>query len=257
MKKVLIFVIVLLAGFELSAQTIVRIGEAEFALRSPIKISKDTTKKSYNNSYGHYNRGHYPKRVVKNFTEFYAGLGFAMNTKEESYMPLYFGNSYNFEFGWRYMYKPSKSYAIGTFFQYSYYNYRLKDAAVNDAIVSGVPGDVQKEYFRTDNLGTGIINRIYLFPVGYGKPVHIDFGGYVDYSFSKRYKVKTVINGDKDKIKYRDGSKFNPIQAGLHGAVGVGGVNVYVRYRLTNLFNQDFNIAELPRWTLGVQIDLD
>ncbi|NCB18491.1 MAG: hypothetical protein EOM61_02590 [Bacteroidia bacterium] len=85
----------------------------------------------------------------------------------------------------------------------------------------------------------------------------LDIGGYVDFAFSKRYNVKTIENGDKEKYKYRDGSMFNPIQAGIYGAVTVDEYSVFVRYRATNLFNPDKIAMELPEWTIGLRFILD
>jgi hypothetical protein len=82
-------------------------------------------------------------------------------------------------------------------------------------------------------------------------------GGYIDYSYNKRYNVKTIENGKQNKYKYRDGSKFNPIQAGVYGAVSKGKYSIFARYRLTNFFNPNEVSLEVPRLNIGIQITTD
>jgi hypothetical protein len=147
----------------------------------------------------------------------------------------------------------SRRYSIGTTFQYTYYNYKLDGVAEAGLIRDDVPGEVRKEYFRTDNIGTGLINRFYLFPLGKRAPFTLDRGAYADFAFSKRYNVKTRENGKNEKYKYRDGDMFNPFNAGLYGALKKGKYSVYVRYRLTNLFNPDLMELQLPELSIGVQ----
>lgn len=253
MKKTILIAAALCTVATLKAQTSVKIGDMEFKLQSPISVnSNDSLKK---NTFQYYTMKNNKKRY-RNIEEFYVGVGFAVNTKEEAYLPVYYGNSYNLEFGWRYLYRPAKAFAIGTHFQYTSHTYRLKNAAANNTIVSNVPSEVFRENFRTDNIGTGLNTRFYLFPLNSRRPVHIDFGAYLDYAFSKRYKVKTMINGEKEKFKYRDGSKFSPFAAGLQGSITVKGVSIYTRYRLTDMFDNTQIPLEVPRWTLGVQFEL-
>ena len=248
-KFLLVFVSVLLlfpaSINKLSAQKLVKIGEAEISVQSPISIKKveepaQTEKKS---------------RFPRSFDESYIGFGTALPMDRDQFLPMHYGKINSFEIGTKYFYRPGKHYAIGTFAQYSFYNYRLKGAAANETFFPDVPGTVKKEHFRTDNIGTGIINRFYFFP-GANKPVKLDLGGYVDFSFSKRYNVKTRENSKMKKHKYRDGDMFNPVQCGLYGALSKGSYSVYVRYRLTNLFNPNLVDMELPQLSMGVQISL-
>ncbi|MDP3398211.1 MAG: hypothetical protein Q8S23_03620 [Bacteroidales bacterium] len=254
-------VALLLIHTQAASQTVVKIGEAEIAIQSPISIKKKETPANVNErdvSFGRSDRfgvtksKHYPR----SYEDFFVGIAMAVPLRNQEYLPMHYGSSHSIEVGFKYFYRPAARYAIGTLWQYSFYNYKLKDAAANETFVSNVPGEIRSESFRTDNLGTGIINRFYLFPMQ-NKPFMLDLGGYVDFSYSKRYHVKTIENGKDTKHKYRDGSKFNPIQAGLYGAITKGSYSLFAKYRLTNLFNPDAIPLELPRLSMGVQISLD
>lgn len=248
MKKLVTAVICIFTAISMNSQTFVKIGDIELSLQSPISISKDKAEKPKGDHNFEY------KGFRKTFDETYIGFGLALNTKEEAYLPVYYGNSYNLEFGNRYLYRPVKHYAIGTLLQYTINSYRLTPEAAADEFFPQVAGDPYKHYFRTSNIGTGLFNRIYLSAAH--RPVYIDFGGYFDYAFSKRYKVKTMVDGEKVKYKFRDGSKFNPFAAGFYGGIGMKDTFLYLKYRMTNFFNEDYGMMELPRWNVAIQFKL-
>ena len=180
-------------------------------------------------------------------------MGFACPVGNQNTLPVYYGNSFNLEFGLRYLYRPSKAYAIGTFLQYTFYSYKL-DNKGQDLFGLNIATAQGRQYYRTDNLGTGLINRFYLFPHGRRWQVYLDLGAYGDYSYSKRLKIKYFPDGKKHKYKYRDGSKFNPFEAGVFAAAGWDWISVYGRYRLTDCFNRKtLAVDEAPRLSLGVQ----
>lgn len=237
------------------AQRTIKIGQAEISVQSPITVKKqDTLVVSLHDSVNKADNKRAKPSYPRKYNDFFFGLGTVIPADRENYMDMHYGRINTLEVGYKYFYKLSRRYALGTTFQYTYYNYKLKDAAQNNLIVQNVPGEVKKEYFRSDNIGTGLINRFYLFPIK-RNPFILDLGGYVDFAFSKRYNVKTIENGRTHKYKYRDGSKFNPLHAGLYGAITKGDYSLYVRYRLTNLFNPLELEPALPKLSVGVQFN--
>lgn len=215
--------------------------------------------KSYTYSYAYPNyteKYTYAKRKFIPHSEIslYGGFGFVTPTGMTDNLPVAYGDSYNLEFGFKFWYRPAKHYAIGTMAQYTFQNYRTIGMAESGAI-SGKPNTnpIIKEDFRTDALGTGIMNRIY-FSAGYPK-VYIDFGVYGDWLVSRRFNTKYYDHGRKNKIKYKDGSKFLPLQGGVYGAIGVGAFQVYCRYRFTELFSNALPF-EPDRLTIGLTIEI-
>lgn len=252
-SKFILFVgsIVLLAvsADDLMSQTIIRIGDAEIQVKSPLSISRrDSSEIRLLN--GTHSEG---KKYPMVYNETFFGLGSVIPQNRNEYLDMHYGKINSLEFGHRYFYRLSRRYSIGTTFQYTYYNYKLDGVADAGLIRDDVPGVVRKEYYRTDNIGTGLINRFYLFPLGKRAPFTLDIGGYADFAFSKRYKVKTTENGKKEKYKYRDGARFNPFNAGLYGALKKGDYSLYVKYRFTNLFNPDIMELQLPELSIGIQ----
>jgi len=250
------FVVAFFAGTnKVYAQRVIKIGQAQISVQSPITVKKqDTLDNPSCNVIDLSSKVDSKRKYPKIYKDFFFGLGFAIPVNREDYMDIHYGRINTIEMGYKYFYRASRRYALGTTFQYTYYNYKLNGAAQNNSIIQDVPGEVKKEYFRTDNIGTGLINRFYLFPLK-RNPFMLDLGGYIDFAFSKRYNVKTVENGKTHKYKYRDGSKFNPLQAGLYGAITKGDYSLYVRYRLTNLFNPLELDSELPKLSIGIQFN--
>lgn len=239
------------------AQKKLKIGDTEYVFQMPFKISSEPNdtmqiKKSeldYSNSK--------KKRYQRFVNDFFVGIGFMCPLGNNNYQPIYYGNSFNFEFGWKFLYRPARWYGIGTLLQYSAYSYKIKTGG-KDVFDLGVATVNGRHYYRTDNIGTGIINRFYLFPSkGYyaQNKVFIELGAWGDYSYSKRLKIKDYSDGGKSKYKYRDGSKFNPFQAGVQGGIGYKAFYLYSKYRLTDSFNhREVNVDEVERFSIGLQL---
>jgi len=233
-----------------SEPTRIRIGETILTLQSPLRVQSApldslestiaifTPKTQSGRKYPRYNE------------DLYIGFGFAVPLQGATRMPVLSGNSFHLDIGYRYLYRPSKYYAIGTFLQYTCYSYRMKEAA--DLFMETIPaGEIYKECFRTDNLGTGIIQRIRILP-----HTQLEAIVYGDWAYSKRYVVKSRVNNHKEKTKYHDEMKFNPFGAGLQAGVKFRNTTLYARYRLTNFFNPDYVAPEVTRLSIGINFSL-
>lgn len=259
MKKLLLLFAALffLAGVTYAQKT-VKIGDTEYTFRAPFQkvssVVRDSSGKAvriYRGTEGVNSKKNYEKYV----NTFFVGVGFAFPAGGQI-MPVSYGNSFNFEVGCKFVYRPARWYGIGTLLQYSAYSYKLKPEG-KDIFDLGVATTSGTHYYRTDNIGTGIINRFYLFPArkfASDDMVFIELGAWGDYSYSKRLKIKDFSSGHKEKFKYRDGSKFNPFEAGVQGGIGYKCVYISCKYRITNCFNQkELNVMEVPRFSVGIQ----
>ena len=162
--------------------TRIRIGETIITLQSPFQFEQ-TERKSVP-SY---------RKYPRHREESYIGFGFALPTREAEYQPIHSGSSFNLEIGVRHLYFPSRNYAVGLLLQYSCYSYRMKEASMT--FMGYVPeGRIYREFFRTDNIGTGVIQRARLF----GRN-SLEATVYGDFAYSKRFKVKSQVAGNKVK----------------------------------------------------------
>ena len=255
----LIAAIIAITPSKAQAQTIIRIGEAEFVIQPPVIVKKtdafkvdDIWQEEQTSE-----SGVVRKKFRSRFSSTtFLGVGLATPIDRDLDLPIHYGASYNFEVGVRSIYRLSGFYGIGTIVSYSFYNYKLKDSPFKD-IFTVTRTNMKGEYFRTDNISLGFYNRFYI--TGTNRPrIRIDAGAYGDLAYSRRYKVKGNDAGGRFKEKFRDGSVFNPFQAGLYGALVFGDWSVFGKYRLTNQFNPDpaLSLNETPRLHIGMRWDL-
>ena len=240
MKRLLFIAALCACSTALFAQKRVQIGSTELVFQSPLKVSVASEK--------------HIDCPSNHSSETFFGFGLAVNDKHEEYMPISYGNSYEIQVGCRDVYRKGKSpLAIGSYMNLSFYSYKLDKAYLNNPLVVNDPGTIRKEYYRTSNLCAGIFARLYL-----SRNLFIDFGPYGEYAYNRKYKVFTTLLGEDEesKIKYRDGSRFNPFNAGIQCLAGFDDFAVYAKYRLTNAFNHDKIDMEVTRLNIGVQIEL-
>ncbi|RNI27754.1 hypothetical protein EFA69_16730 [Rufibacter immobilis] len=73
-----------------------------------------------------------------------------------------------------------------------------------------------------------------------GKSVfRIGGGGFVGYMLSSHSKVKYSQNGDNVKNKFKDDFYLNDFQYGVSGFVGVGSLELFAKYNLNEMFEDD------------------
>jgi len=231
--------------------TRIRIGETILTLQSPLRV-QSAAHDTIESVYGIFVPKTQTHRSYPRYgEELYFGFGLAVPVRGDTYLPIHSGcNSFNLEVGYRYIYRPSKYYAIGTFLQYSCYSYRMKDAS--EMFMGSVPpGTISKEFFRTDNIGTGVMQRIRLF-----RFTQLEAIVYGDWAYSKRFIVKSRVDNHKEKTKYRDDIKFNPFGAGAQVGITLRSTTLYARYRFTHFFNHDYIPNEVPRLSIGMSFGL-
>ena len=237
---------------EVAAQKKLKIGDTEILLQSPVQITADkdkvvTQESNDNNKTSKKRRQTYYSR---SFTDFYFGMGLATDyPTRDKIFPVVYGDSYDLQVGFKEFYRPCSFYAIGTQIQYSYFSYRLIDSSNTD-LNFPVPGVIQREYFKTHNVGTAFINRLY-----FTSNFRLEFGAYADYTFLKQYVAKSSLVPDKtEKFKFEDNTLFNPIQVGLQASIGGRSFSIYAKYRITTWFNKHIISPDPPRLHLGVQL---
>lgn len=272
MKKILFLftLLIFLTGSAAYAQKIIKIGDTEYIFRSPFKATSVTKSDTAivttweterkNNTYSHEKRINRGRKEIGRFVDnFYIGMGLMCPLGGEDHQPVYLGNSFNLDIGFKSIYLATNWYGIGGSIQYSAYSYKLKTDG-KDIFNLGVATPNGSHYYRTDNLGIGILNRFYLFPARHlhFNRAFLEFGAWGDFSYSKRLKIRDFSTGNKLKYKYRDGDKFNPFQAGVQGGIGYGCLYVYCKYRLSDAFNHKaVIIKEVPRFSIGIQLQID
>ena len=266
MKKLIILFGAICISFGAMAQfpPAVRIGNMEIIVR---KQEQDTTLQvsefDYSLSQASSDWSHSKPSFNRHASNSFVGFGFAVPDNSSAYYTILGGNSFNFDVGGMRRYHLSRRFALGKSLQYSYYNYRLRNAAIepnfNSQILGGTTigqDNIEREMFRSHNLALGIFARSYLVaPNNRGKGgLYIDIGAQGDWAFSRFYRLRE----ENVRHKYRDNYAFNPFTASAIARIGLNtrkGSNpaLFVRYRFTDAFNSSVLPMDLPPFSIGIQ----
>ena len=197
----------------------------------------------------------------RSISDGFCGIGFILPDKSSGYYTTLGSSSINLDFGGSRRFQLARWFALGGTYQYSFYNYKLKDAVGDpaSAFVAEVTGssynrdDLRKQVFRSHNIAAGPFIRLNLVPSTRPKKndgFYIDFGVQGDFAFSKYYKIKTRSG---EKHKWRNGDAFNPFTASAIARIGWSSKAVFARYRFTDVFNSNVLPMDIPPITIGIQ----
>ena len=277
MKKIITIFCATCISVVAIAQSGVRIGNYEIYVKkaeadSTIQVFVEEEPRSSNPSQNENS----PQNSFRkyNTSTFFWGLGFILPNNSGDYYTTLGGKSINFDAGWIHRHQISRKFALGGTFQYSYYNYRLRDAATESFFMEEVIGrefartDIKKQVYRNHNLAGGAFTRFYLIPPKNrgNDGLYVDLGAQGDFAFRKVYKIKTQ---SQRKNKYFNDYAFNPFTASAVARIGWSGKvwknvgftdfccsnsrAIFVRYRFTDTFNQKALPMDLPPITIGIQ----
>ena len=200
------------------------------------------------------------KFIPYNKTQFFGGAGAIFPDYSADYYTVLGGKSFNVDAGWIHTSMITRWFALGGTLQYSFYNYKLRDAASNPAFAEEVTGrdydrdDIRKQAYRSHNAAASAFTRLYLRPGhqrGSAKGMYIDLGVQGDFIPYKYCMINTWSEGKK---KYHEDYAFNSFTASAIARVGFGSSwAVFARYRLADAYNREALQRDLPPMTIGVQ----
>ena len=190
---------------------------------------------------------------LKNFTHFYAGLGFPVFTNEEvTYTE--FGTSTDVNFGLRYKRKFTNTLAAGADLCVAASSYKIKQdnmKSVPDTIAN------EKEKIRIGVVSPSVFLRLNIGKRGNYVGNFLDLGAYGGWNIRKMHI--TVNHNDLDERIRVQTSHLDYVETFTYGLLARAGINRYVvtaRYRISDIFKPSYSFPELPRLTVGVEIGL-
>jgi len=238
MKKTLIILLISIISFSGIAQ-----------------IKEDTTINKSEKKFGP-NKTHY--------VHSYINLGFMMPLTEGEGADILYGKSHTFTYGARYKFKIADFFALGAGLNYTYKVWHL-----NQIESKLVPDNTlyDKERIMTNNLAGDVFMRFNIGKRNNTIGNYIDLGGYGEYAYSRSREV--TINADNPNnplgAEYSTLTNYylnylEKLNYGLHARFGYGKFVLFGKYRLSNLFTDDFKTArstsEFPRLIIGLEMGL-
>jgi len=190
---------------------------------------------------------------LKNFTHFYIGVGFPLNTNEDvTYTKM--GSSAIIDFGFRYKRKFSSFLAAGFDLGFGTASYNLSQdipKTVPDSIIN------EKEKFRIIGASPSAYLRINFGRRGNYVGNFLDMGAYGGWNMRK---LHFTINKNELDEKIRVATtRLDYMENFTYGFLARAGSNRYVvtaRYRMSDIFKPSYTIPELPRFSIGVEVGL-
>jgi len=191
----------------------------------------------------------------------YFNFLFATPPEEGTDADIFYGKSHSVSYGVRYRFKIADFLAVGAGINYTYYAWHFKQNE-NKRIPTSIIYD--KEKIKINALGADIFLRL-----NFGKRHNsvgnfADLGFYGDWDFYDSRQFSDFVNiTDPDGYSTNTGinSKLNytaKINYGPELRLGYGKVVLFGKYRLSDLFTQDYKAAvsltELPRLMIGFEI---
>ncbi len=187
---------------------------------------------------------------------------FATPPKEGNDADILFGKTHSVSAGARYRYKINDFFALGSGLNYTNYAWHFKQIASKKIPVST---HYDKEKIKINTLEAEAFMRIIIRQNAIGLTKnYVDLGGFIAWDFYDSRKFSNFVNlpdprgfgtytGIQSKLNY-----LNKINYGLELRLGHKKIAVFVKYRLSDLFTDDYKVivskTELPRLAAGLEI---
>ena len=188
---------------------------------------------------------------LRSFHHFYVSYGFLAD-KAEKGAGIKYGNSSDYNIGYRYKLRLSNHYAIGTDLWWGAYTYNLKQnkaKVLPDTLLNN------KESMTFSNLSLGIYNRINFGKRGNNVGNFFDFGAFGQYTYKlTHYTRNKMANGNIVQTHTTGLNYYTPLNWGLMARIGFNRYIINATYRMSNNFKSSFNYPELSRLSIGAQI---
>jgi hypothetical protein len=200
----------------------------------------------------------------RHYVHGYINTGFMLSPSEGEGGDIIYGKSHSITPGIRYKLKLNNVFAVGASLNYTYNIWHIKQT---DQKV--IPNDVlyDKQKLLNHNIGADAFLRFNIGKRGNTIGNFIDIGAYGEWAYrsSHKYYVNVDMTGDPRAFDYyvtiqKHLSFINKLNYGLTARLGYGRIIVFGRYRMTDMFTQNFKDAisstELPRLIIGIELGL-
>lgn len=166
-------------------------------------------------------------------------------------------NSYIFQLGFRNNFRLTKWYIMGASVRYAEESFRLLQ---NDEKVFPNADKHKKEFIRTYNIGLEYFNRILFTQRESTYGIFLDLGIYGNYNLGSRHFMRDKGSA-ADLAKYREtylkGLEYTTrLNYGLTARLGSRRLALVGNYRLSDWIDNDYTLAEPPKFSLGLELGL-
>jgi len=198
-----------------------------------------------------------------NFVHSYINFGFMSPPNSGDGAEIIYGKSHSFIYGIKYKYKILNAISIGLGINYNYQTWHLKQD-----ISKIIPSNIlyNKEKICSNNVGGEFFMRINIGERTNTIGNYIDIAPYGEWGFNNSHKItnnsdnNTPLGEEYNTITNINLNYIENFNYGLQLKIGLGRIALTGKYRLSNMFTENFKIlvssTELPRLIIGIEIGL-
>lgn len=201
---------------------------------------------------------------MRHFKHFYIGGGNILDFDENEGSSINPWKSSQFIIGRRYKLKLLSFYSIGLDFNFKISQYTLEGdnqdttSAIKNPLA--VEGDEKNHGLVNNSFGLEVYQRINVDKRGNKLGKYFDIGFRGEWNITDVQTYTTIDKGDpfaeKRKFINRRLNYVEPFSYGPTARIGFNKWSVYGYYRLSDHFKPEFEMAELPRLSVGLQLAL-
>jgi len=207
----------------------------------------------------------------KNYSHYYIGFDFYLPTDNTKEFQSRYGQSNNFNIGWRYKLRATNWLAFGADIEYVLMSHYLELPLFVDSLDYLMDADYGKQKLKLNYTGAEVYVRFNFGRRGNSIGKFIDFAAYGLYNFYAKHVIFNRLNNQNiyraNTVKIIN-SNLDYIEMLNYGARFRLGVDRYIfcfSYSLANIFTQEFKQdvyswqqprLDLPKLTIGFQLSL-
>lgn len=188
------------------------------------------------------------------YTHIFVSYGFLLGDAESDSAKIIYGKSSTFQVGLLFKWRMAKLLELGFDISYHYSAFHLVQDS-SKLIPNSILHDKGKMLFN--NLMLTPFARIKLKNKYHSTGTYIDLGAFAGFTYrAVHYNIDYNLVPNSHRTKTRDiRLDYNNIYTyGLMGRFGFNRLIFYGRYRLSDLFKEEFGYPELPRYEVGLMV---
>jgi hypothetical protein len=195
---------------------------------------------------------------MRKFSHIYFGYEFFASNPDNEGADIIYGLSSCMNIGYRFKFKIAEFYSIGFNTNYNFQKYVMKQVAEKILPNSDLH---DREKIRFNNAGIEFYNRINVGKRGNIIGKYLDIGLYCKWAFAINHFIKDKVSDDNNKAKLAITKYSNILYTkrffyGFSARMGINRLAISAEYRLSDLFKEEYQFPELPRFSIGLELAL-
>lgn len=182
----------------------------------------------------------------------YILLGTAITLPAENSIDIVPLSTFQFRYGFSFLYKPVRIFGIGTDVAYHFIPFRLYQKSGKtfpDTLLH------DREFLRLNALDADPYLHFNFTPKAYNMGKFLDIGASLEWiAGSNIHAIDKDADGSETEVIQRKLAYVQPFEASAFARLGINIIALTARYRLTGVFKPSYGYPEFPKLSLGLEV---